>query len=248
MAIKLMGVPGAKLLDAEKDTQDFVLISHPVFFVDDLERYKATLERFLRGGLIDQWVKAPLKLRGREIVLALLVNLRWISNPLFQQYWSMTPSRLGIDTAPKLAVKYTVKPRLPKKRTLFGRVVTYLGWGFSLKNEMNDSLAGTEMWFDFYVQRYVDDRTPIENSKVEWIEAVSPLEHVAKIVIASQHIMSAGQDHFCENLSFSPWHCLHEHRPLGVVNRVRRQVYFAISEHRHRLNGVPRKEPRSDER
>ena len=29
MAIKLTGVPGAKLMDDEKHTQDFVLISHP---------------------------------------------------------------------------------------------------------------------------------------------------------------------------------------------------------------------------
>jgi len=37
MAIKLTGVAGAKLLDDEKNTQDFILISHPVFFVDNLE-------------------------------------------------------------------------------------------------------------------------------------------------------------------------------------------------------------------
>ena len=29
MAIKLTGVPGEKLMDDEKHTQDFVLISHP---------------------------------------------------------------------------------------------------------------------------------------------------------------------------------------------------------------------------
>lgn len=40
---------------------------------------------------------------------------------------------------------------------------------------MNLALARSEMWFDFYVQRFVDDwRTPIEDSKVEWTEDVFP--------------------------------------------------------------------------
>jgi|SRR5215217_7996239 len=112
---------------------------------------------------------------------------------------------------------------------------------------MNDSLASAEMWFEFYVQHHVDHRTPIEDSTVEWTESVSKLEHVAKIVIPSQDIMSAGQDHFCENLSFSPWHCLPEHKPLGLVNRVRKRTYLTISEYRHNLNQVAPLEPRGDE-
>ncbi len=51
MAIKLIGVAGDKLIGDEKNTHDIILISNPAFFVDDLERYQATLEAFLRGGL-----------------------------------------------------------------------------------------------------------------------------------------------------------------------------------------------------
>jgi hypothetical protein len=88
--------------------------------------------------------------------------------------------------------------------------------GFSLKNEMNDTLARHEMWFDFYVQRFVDHRsTPIEDSKTEWKESVSRLAHVAKIIIPCQDLMSPERTCFCEDLSFSPWHSLPEHRPLG---------------------------------
>jgi hypothetical protein len=123
----------------------------------------------------------------------------------------------------------------------------YFHWGFSLREALNRTLAGKEMSFDFYIQRYVDHRTPIEDSKVEWKEEVSRLEHVAQIVIPSQDGMSASRDPFCENLSFNPWHSLPEHKPLGLVNRVRRQVYVAISEHRHNLNGVPLHEPTGDE-
>lgn len=248
MAIKLMGVKGQKLLDDEKETQDFILISNPVFFVDDLERYHATLERFLRGSLFDQYVRALLQLKPKEIWLATKANFHWITNPLFQQYWSMTPYRLGLDAPNKMAVKYSAKPRLGRGRSVLGRLATFLSSGFSLKKEMNDCLAGTEMWFDFYVQRYVDERTPIEDSKIEWKESVSKLEHVAKIIIPAQDVMSPERDWFCENLSFSPWHCLPEHKPLGLVNRVRKVAYREISRHRHELNRAPLIEPTSDER
>jgi hypothetical protein len=247
MAIKLMVVPGPKLMPDEKETQDFILISHPVFFVDDLVRYKATLVDFLKGGILDQYVWSLLRLRGREIWLALIANATLQLNPLFQQYWSMTPYRLGSASSRNFAVKYTVKPRLGRKLGWRRWLATYFSWGFSPKREMNDALARAEMWFDFYVQRYVDDRrTPIEDSKVEWKERDSPIEHVGKIIIPSQDVMSAEQAAFCENLSFSPWHGLAEHRPLGLVNRVRRKTYLMISNHRHELNKTPPVEPAID--
>ncbi len=248
MAIKLIGVPGEKILDDEKNTQDFILISNPRFFVDDLKRYKATLVAVLRGGYIDQLVIALSKLWPGEAFLAFKANWNFMFNPLYQQYWSMTPYRLGVDPEKKFAVKYTAKPRLHDKPPFVSRHLARLGWNFSLKKEMNKTLAGNEVWFDFYVQRYVDeDRTPIENSKVEWTEDVSKPEHIGRIVIPIQDCMSPAQDIFCENLSFSPWHGLPEHRPLGLVNRVRKIAYREISKLRHDLNKTPRREPSGDE-
>ena len=252
MAIKLMGVEGEKLLDDEKHTQDFILINKPAFFVDDLDRYVRILDKFLNGRTFFKQFLSVFQLRGKEIWLAINTNTSLITNPLFSQYWSMTPYRLGLDPASKTAVKYTAKPRLPPAGSLLARrlraVATFLMPGFSLKNEMNNTLAKHEMWLDFYVQRFVDPvRTPIEDSKVEWTEDVAPLQHVAKIVIPCQDVMSSERARFCENLSISPWHSLPEHRPLGVVNRVRKKVYLAISEHRHQLNRVPKQEPTGDE-
>src|SRR4029078_6802234 len=170
MAIKLTGVPGEKLMEDEKHTQDFVLITQPRFFVDDLKRYRKTLEAFMRGCYFDQYVVALSKLRiPVELYLALRVNLNFMSNPLHQQYWSMTPYRFGVDPEKKFAVKYTAKPRLHDKPGFFSRWLTRLGWNFSLKEEMNRTLAGNEVWFDFYIQRFVDETsTPIENSKKMW--------------------------------------------------------------------------------
>lgn len=85
---------------------------------------------------------------------------------------------------------------------------------------------------------------PIEDSKVEW---KSELVHVAKIIIPVQNVTSLAQDRFCENLSFSPWHSLPEHKPLGLVNRVRKIAYHRISKLRHELNHVPLQEPTGGE-
>jgi hypothetical protein len=219
-----------------------------VFFVNDLERYNETLRMFLKGSVFDQFVRALLKLRGREICLALVVNLRWIANPLLHQHWSMTPYRLGIDPASKRAVKYIAKPRSSRKRSGLARVLTYLAWNAPLKRAVNKTLKREEASFDFYVQPFVDERrTPIEDSKVEWKEDVAKLLHVATIIIPPQNIMSKEQRDFCENLSFNPWHSLPEHKPLGLVNRVRKSVYVAISKHRHDLNKTPRVEPAGHE-
>ena len=249
MAIKLTGVPGAKLMDDEKHTQDFILISHPRFFVDDLKRYRKVLEWFLRGGWIDQYLVSLLQLRWlSEAPKAFLANLNFMYNPLYQQYWSMTPYRFGVDAEKKFAVKYTAKPRLHNKRNIFSRQLARFGWKFSLKEEMNKTLAGNEVWFDFYIQRYVDESsTPIENSKKLWREADSKPERVGTIMIPIQDCMSPEQAVFCENLSFSPWHSLPEHRPLGLVNRVRKIAYHEISKLRHKLNDAPRREPNGNE-
>jgi hypothetical protein len=255
MAIKLMGVPGDKLMPDEAHTQDFILISSPAFFVDHPGRYKCTLKAFLNEKLLKQW-SAIFCLRPREALLALRANVKWIVNPLFHQYWSMTPYRLGaFNAADKTAVKYTAKPRLRPKRLLrdyvcdpWRRLVTFFSPGFSLKNEMNNTLASHEMWFDFYVQRSANSNgTPIEDTTVEWKERDAPLCHVAKIIIPIQDIMSAERAVFCEDLSFSPWHSLPEHRPLGLTNRIRRKAYLEISTLRHRLNRRPAKEPTGDE-
>lgn len=249
MAIKLMGVPGEKLLQDEKHTQDFILISHPNFFVDDLRRYKALLVEFLKGGYIDQYLWSLLKLRfPSEFWLALKANLNFMVNPLFQRYWSMTPYRLGTEPGRKFAVKYTIKPQPHPRPGFLLRQFTRFRRDFSLKAEMNKTLARNEVWFDFYVQRYVDEkRTPIEDSKVEWTEDISKPERVGRISIPIQDCMSSEQAVFCENLSFSPWHSLPEHRPLGLVNRVRKIAYREISKLRHELNKTPRREPTGDE-
>ena len=246
MAIKLMGVTGPKLLEDEIETQDFVMANNPVFFVDDLQRYKDSLVAFHRGGYLRQFA-AIFKLKLREARTVFKVNATFATNPLYCRYWSMTPYRLGARRNAMTAIKFSVTPRVEADRGWVSSLGTFFSPGFSLKKELEKALAGKEMRFDFYVQRFVDDRTPIEDTITEWKESVSKPEHVAEIVIPSQEVDTPARNSFGENLSFNPWHSVAEHKPLGTVNRVRKAIYLEISKYRHQLNRAPLREPKPED-
>lgn len=236
MAIKLIGIEGPKLLD-ETDSQDFIMINQPRFFINDPQRYLNALAVFHSGGFIKQFWSLT-TMNWSERVLATKTNFSWISNPLITRYWSTTAYRLGVSGGPKTAIKFSVKPRLAMP-TFVGKWSTILAPGFNLKKELAKTLAAGEVSFDFYIQRFLSpESTPVENSMIEWTEDVAPLEPVAQIIVPRQEVISDERDRFCEKLSFNPWHSLAEHKPLGVTNRVRKQVYLESKRCRYRLNKV----------
>jgi hypothetical protein len=79
---------------------------------------------------------------------------------------------------------------------------------------------------------------PIEDTSIEWDEAISPFETVADIRLPAQDFDSPEQNIDCDNLSFNPWHALPEHRPIGGINRLRKAVYESISSYRLERNGA----------
>jgi len=102
---------------------------------------------------------------------------------------------------------------------------------------MVKELQGDEACFEFRVQLQDPDKyMPIEDPSILWKESDSPFIIVAKITIPQQKFDSEQQQQFCENLSFSPWNALSEHRPIGQLNRIRKEVYEASSIYRHENN------------
>jgi hypothetical protein len=59
------------------------------------------------------------------------------------------------------------------------------------------------------------DSMPIEDPTIIWNEDAAPFVPVASITIPPQSFDSPEQLEFCTNLSFTPWHCIDAHRPLG---------------------------------
>jgi len=230
MAIKLMGVERS-----QTGTQDFIMINHPVFFVrnaaDYVEFQEALSEdkpfKFFFPGL------NPFKFRLHEMGITKAIQSTKVANPLDIQYWSMTPYLFG-----NTAMKFSARPcggASPFAETSSPDF---------LSENMQKHLAQDEACFEFLVQlRKHPTEMPIEDPTLEWSENDSPFIPVARITIPAQDFTSPEQLEFCENLSFTPWHAIPEHRPLGGINRVRKTVYDTISRVRHELNSIEQHEP-----
>jgi hypothetical protein len=239
MAIKLLNVPGEKLLEDEKDakTQDFVLIDNPVFFIRNVADYVPFMEDFRN-------LKSPRLSLGKVVAIFKVLfsqDYKWRllrvtggkkpDSPLRISYWSTTPLSFG-----PLAVKLQAKPDLAGAPDL-ARFDSPDKFRLAMAAHLKDH----EARFDLLAQVQSDAVTmPIEDPTVEW---AAPWQKVATIHIPAQNFDTPEQQAFGENLSFTPWHGVPAHRPLGGINRTRKEVYRAISKQRHELNGVPRREP-----
>ena len=90
-------------------------------------------------------------------------------------------------------------------------------------------------------------RMPIENAAVRWPEELSPWVPVATLRLPRQNPSWAAQLEFAHRLSYNPWHCIPEHRPLGNQNRARRRMYQELCRLRQDRNNTPHVEPTGDE-
>lgn len=235
MAVKLLGVPGPKLHPSERGTQDFLMINSPAFFVRGAADYvdfmtAAAGGKFPAGFFFNGW---PWNWRLKELGVVLSIARQSPSDMLDLRYFSMVPYRLGPDRA----MKYSAKPCVGRKK---GYPTTS---DHFLRENLKTALASESACFDFMVQLQAPGMS-LDDSVAAWDEKASPFMPVAKIIIDPQSFDSPEQMTACENLSFTPWHAVPEHEPLGPINAIRLAVYDAVSELRHALNGAPRAEPR----
>ena len=143
-------------------------------------------------------------------------------------------------------MQYSVWPK-SKKRTLIPRLPLRPPDDY-LRDAMVASLAQEDVEFDIRLQLQTDPHLmPIENNAVLWPEKLSPRVSVATLRIARQKFNSPAQMEFAKRLSYNPWHCIAEHRPLGNQSRARRRMYWELSKLRHTMNRVPHYEPTGDE-
>jgi hypothetical protein len=231
MAIKLLGVDGTPAAPEVADgSQDFLLVNHPTFPLAspaDYVRLFTLREAPLVGGLLSGvWL---LLFRRRALAIVNAIRRKALASPLESTYWSGSPYWLGsADGATGSAVKYSVVPR-------FARAVPPDAPGRLPDDYLGEALARhvreREADFDFRVQLQADpEAMPVEDPSVAWDEAASPPIPVATLTVERQDVGSPegrALAEECESLTFSPWHALAEHRPMGGINRLRRAVYRA---------------------
>ena len=254
MAIKILNAPGPSLLaEREPDaaeprgrhSQDFLLTSFPVFFCENVDDYSKFLE--ILAAPRRTWIaKLEFGLRFAAFFLAGRLRQAWIfwrtaaqqvSSPLTATYHSMTPYLLGDD----VVVRYVAIPR-PAARdpARAGAGDNFLQAALAAELTPAEEAGERMAVFDFAVQ-VRESATPedVEDASRYWRRPDDAVVRLARVEIPSQAFLAAKQTIAGENMSFSPWHCLKEHRPLGGLNRMRLAVYRASLCARHRLNTIP---------
>jgi catalase len=235
MAIKLVNA-------GENNTseQDFVTINHPIMFVKDVQGYLdlGLIRRAIKEGKIviepGKVPEVPEELQEKfqnisySFPILEKMKAKVTTSPLDIIYWSTTPYKWG-----DRAIKFQVVPQ---------QTQTFIPENAQdkenyLREAMKQYLRDRDAYFDFKVQLQSNAQTmPIEDPTKEWAESESPFIKVATIKIFKQDFDTDAIKKQDESMSFSPWHCLPEHQPLGGVNRARKRVYDELSKKRNTMN------------
>ncbi len=240
ISIKLMGIPGPKLMDEEKFTQDMFGVSTPTFVTPDTRANAQLQIESLKNAQFYYFVNF-----GRSHILDLIMQSLWVktqSSPFEAPYFSCVPYLLGEGQA----MQYSMWPKR-KQRTRIPRLPLRPPDDY-LRDAMAATLAQADVEFDIRLQLQTDPHLmPLENNAVLWPERLSPRVSAATLRIPRQTFDSPAQMEFAKRLSYNPWHCIPEHRPLGNQSRARRRMYAELSRLRHTMNAVPHYEPTGDE-
>ena len=236
IGVKLMDVPGAKLLDDERSTQDLTGISCPTFTTPHVRANARLQEWSLRERPLWYFLD-PREPRIGDLAMQGLWS-KTQGNPLASPYYSCVPYLLGEGAAMQYAFfpqspSETKVPRLPLRPP-----------DDYLRENMVRTLDAHDAAFTMTVQLQADPhRMPIEDAGILWSVALSPRIPVATLRIPRQRFDTPAQLAFAHALSYNPWHCLAEHRPLGNLNRARRKLYWELARFRQANNRIDHVEP-----
>ena len=207
------------------------MINFPVFAFRNVRQYRklTALKRFLMstigkyGNELSQliffipWHFSQFWNVGRKLK-------RKSRSPLIEQYWSMSPYRLGTRAIKFTAVPQTINSEsLPPTEQDGSPSPDLLSWALA------EHLRHREARFDIKVQFQKDAKAmPIEDPTVVWKESDSEPVTVATVIIDPVDLTTDEAVAFqksVEAMSFNPWHSLKAHRPIGGLNRLRKSVY-----------------------
>jgi hypothetical protein len=253
LGIKVLGVRGPRALaDDTASTQDFILVTHREFPFPDAAAY-------LKRGMPVAWllartpdpamlfvgrmlggIQSTLKRVKRSLPTALELFSEPNTHILGLTFWSSAPLRYGDHVA-----KIQYVPLSASVKALEGRRMPKGAGPDAFRDMVVTFFATDAAEYELQVQLCTDPVTmPIEDATVPWPEKDSPHIGVAKITFPVQDPDTPERRRFGDDvLSFNSWRGLAAHRPLGSINRLKKLVYEASSDFRHRVNNVARMEP-----
>jgi len=254
MAIKVLGVEGQRAIKDGLDTQDFLLVNSPTLPFGTVGEY-LKLQKLLEQhptktddelasiGKKARLAAKVLKALGRPLPAPVELLSPENAHPLGETFHSMAALRFGDHVG-----KFSAAPLSDNVRALTGQEVDHAGRPSSpVRDLLEEFFAHNSAEFALRVQLCTDiDRLPIEDASVLWREDLSPHQTVATLHLAAQNAVSDARRIYADDvMSYTPWHALEAHRPLGAIMRSRRRAYPASSDFRHGVNNVEAVEPRS---
>jgi len=251
LALKVLDVEGERLPGAEGTTQDFIMVNGPVFqaktadkFLGNLKMLAATTNRMegvkeVMSGVM-QSVNKVLSTVGIESTKIQSLGGAPNVDPLGETYYSVTPFRYGDHIA-----KFSVAPVAPALLARKGQEIDATDRPDAIRETVRSEMQGIDGVWEFRVQLCRDlEKQPVEDPTVEWNEEEAPFRTVATITVPRQDSWDAARVQAVnERMHFMIWTGLAAHRPLGNINRARREAYLHSTRFRERFNRCPIHEP-----
>ena len=251
-ALKVVGVQGERLPgNPGAQTQDFLLVNGPAFLAPTAHKFLGSLK--LLAATTD---KVPnLKrafsalLRGTEKIIEAVGGesgtLKGLgghpeTHILGETFFSQVPFLYGLHMG-----KWQIAPVSPELLALKDAPVDLSGTADGLRAAVVEHFATHGAEWELRVQLCTSrDSMPIEDATVVWPEDESPFVPVARLTVRLQSAWNEARSvEMDDGLSYSPWHGLAAHRPLGAINRVRQQAYASSSLARSSRGRCPVHEP-----
>ncbi len=254
LALKVLGVEGARVAGSENDrVQDFIMVNGPVFNAPDAKTFSKNLKllskttdkaegaKKLLSGVL-RGVEATLEAAGLESATLQQLGGAPQTHPLGETYYAQTPFRYGDHIA-----HFALFPVSPALTQLTGDTVDTSGRPDALREVVSEALVSQGGTWELRVQLNTDlDAMPIEDPTVEWDEKESPYVTVATLEVPPQQGWTHGETERTDDaLAYSIWNALDAHRPLGGINRARKEPYTFSQDYRGRFNGFPLRQPNS---
>lgn len=252
LALKIVGVDGPRLPGSEGDTtQDFLMVNGPAFSASNAKKFlmnvkllaattdkvqglKKVLSATLRG------IESLVEKAGGESVTLKALGGHPETHILGETFFTQVPVLYGDYMA-----KLSIAPASPELLALKDAQVDMKDRPNALREVVVDFFrAGGGTW-ELRAQLCTDIETmPIEDASIVWPEDQSPYVTVGRITVGPQTAWSDARSAAVDDgMSFSPWHGLAAHRPIGSVMRVRKQAYEMAARFRSQFNKVSVAEP-----
>ena len=251
LAIKVLDVTGPRLSGAEGATQDFVMVNGPVFQAKTADKFAANLKMLAKTTDKMEGTKKALSAVFGGINGALgavgapssvLGSLGGAPNvdPLGETYYSVTPFRYGDYIA-----KFSLAPMSHELTELEGVKIDAKDRPNAIRETVREQMRQIEGVWQFRVQLCRDlHKQPVEDPTHEWKASDAPFQRVGVLRVEPQDSWSPeGVKAVDDDMRFSVWTGLEAHRPLGDINRARRETYNHSVDFRRARNGCPMHEP-----